>query len=268
MPLFFGFRSLAWNPETSLPSSGLIYTYVYLLYSTCVFFSGACPVFSGISLSLKLCSIYTFDLQFTLVRVCLSKPSGLLLPQVGSYWDWLLHVFGGGGRSFSPPHRVLSGLFGFVWPRFRSSFESLIHQGKQGGGRRPSIHLFLVRGCAFSFLLLSVLSELWPITIATSYIVNLLIRIFLGTKCFSIFYTTCVSWLLFRPCSGLPHVPLSFWNQSPFYRVHLHLRLSIIYLRFQVLIPSFRGISVSEIRFSLYIYLDLLLLANYTKHCP
>ena len=172
-----GFRSLAWNSETSLPSSGLIYTYVCLLYSTCVF-SGACPVFSGISLSLKLCSIYTFDLQFTLVRVCLSKPSGLLLPPSGVLLGLTVaRVWGGGGRSFSPPHRVLSGLFGFVWPRFRSSFEILIHQGKQGGGKTTFDSPFLVRGCAFSFLLLSVLSELWPITIATSYTVNLLIRV-------------------------------------------------------------------------------------------
>ena len=177
--------------------------------------------------------------------------------------------FGGGGKSFSPPQRVLPGLLGFVRPRFRSSFEIWFTKENKGGGKTTFDSPFF-QGCAFSFsfLLMSVLSELWPITIATSYIVNLLIRIFLGTKCFSIFYTTCVSWLLFRPCSGLPHVPLSFWNQSPFYRVHLHLRLSIIYLRFQVLIPSFRGISVSEIRFYLYIYLDLFLLANYTKHCP
>ena len=35
-----------------------------------------------------------------------------------------------------------------------------------------------------------------------------------------------------------------------------------------MLLPFFRGISVSEIRFFLYIYLDRLLFANYTKHCP
>ena len=223
------------------------------------------------SLSLKLCSIYTFDLQFTLVRVCLSKPSGLLLPPSGVLLGLTVARVLGEGES---PLVPLSGsfpdylaLFGLVFGRLLK-FDS--PRKTRGGGRRPSIHLFFrdVHFLRFYFLLISVLSELWPITIATSYIVNLLIRIFLGTKCFSIFYTTCVSWLLFRPCSGLPHVPLSFWNQSPFYRVHLHLRLSIIYLRFQVLIPSFRGISVSEIRFSLYIYLDLLLLANYTKHCP
>ena len=145
-----GFRPLAWNSETSLPSSGLIYTYVCLLYSTCVF-SGACPVFLGISLSLKLCSIYTFDLQFTLVRVCLSKPSGLLLPPSGVLLGLTVaRVWGEGEKSFSPPPRVLSGLFGFVWPRFRSSFEILIHQGKQRGGEDDLRFTFCSGLCIFS----------------------------------------------------------------------------------------------------------------------
>ena len=210
-----GFRPLAWNSETSLPSSGLIYTYVCLLYSTCVF-SGACPVFSGISLSLKLCSIYTFDLQFTLVRVCLSKPSGLLLPPSGVLLGLTVaRVWGEGEGPLVPligsfPDYLA--LFGLVFGRLLK-FDS---PRKTRGGGKTTFDSPFFQGCAFSFLLMSVLSELWPITIATSYIVNLLIRIFLGTKCFSIFYTTCVSWLLFRPCSGLPHVPLSFWNQFPF----------------------------------------------------
>ena len=242
---------------------------MYIYYILLVFlFRCVSRFFLGISLSLKLCSIYTFDLQFTLVRVCLSKPSGLLLPPSGVLLGLTVARVLGEGES---PLVPLSGsfpdylaLFGLVFGRLLK-FDS---PRKTRGGGKTTFDSPFFQGCAFSFLLMSVLSELWPITIATSYIVNLLIRIFLGTRCFSIFYTTCVSWLLFRPCSGLPHVPLSFWNQSPFYRVHLHLRLSIIYLRFQVLIPSFRGISVSEIRFYLYIYLDLLLLANYTKHCP
>ena len=144
LPFSLGSRTLAWNYETSLPSTGFVYTYVYLLYSTCVF-SRCGSRLSGISLSLKLCSIYTFDLQFTLVRVRLSKPSGLLLPPGGVLLGLTVARVWGGGGSFSPPHQVLSGLFGFVWPCFRSSFEIWFIKG---GGRRPLIHL--LQGCAFS----------------------------------------------------------------------------------------------------------------------
>ena len=98
---------------------------MYIYYILLVFFQVRVPFFSGISLSLKLCSIYTFDLQFTLVRVCLSKPSGLLLPPSGVLLGLTVArvLGGGGGKSFSPPQRVLPGLLGFVRPRFRSSFE-------------------------------------------------------------------------------------------------------------------------------------------------
>ena len=110
---------------------------MYIYYILLVFlFRCVSRFFLGISLSLKMCSIYTFDLQFTLVRVCLSKPSGLLLPPSGVLLGLTVaRVLGGGGKSFSPPQRVLPGLLGFVRPRFRSSFEILIHQGKQGGGK-------------------------------------------------------------------------------------------------------------------------------------
>ena len=172
---------------------------MYVYYTLLVFFQVRVPFFQGylclwncVLSTHLICSLHWSEF------VCPNLPA-CFCPQVGSYWDWPLHVFRGRKKkSFSPPHRVLSGLFGFVWPRFRSSFEIWFTKENKGGGKTTFDSPFF-QGCAFSFLLMSVLSELWPITIATSYTVNLLIRIFLGTRCFSIFYTTCVSWPLFRP---------------------------------------------------------------------
>ena len=117
---------------------------MYIYYILLVFlFRCVSRFFLGISLSLKTCSIYTFALQFTLVRVCLPKPSGLLLPPSGVLLGLTVARVLGEGES---PLVPLSGsfpdylaLFGLVFGRLLK-FDS--PRKTRGGGRRPSIHLF------------------------------------------------------------------------------------------------------------------------------
>ena len=78
------------------------------------------------------------------------------------------------------------------------------------------------------------------------------LRFVTGTRCFSIFYTTCVNWL---PLFDRPET-LSPFLQGP----STFTSYKLIYSRFQVFVPSFRGISVSEIRFFLRLHLRVNLL--------
>ena len=124
---------------------------MYIYYILLVFpFRCVSRFFLGIPLSLKMCSIYTFDLQFTLVRVCLPKPSGLLLPPSGVLLGLTVARVLGEGES---PLVPLSGsfpdylaLFGLVFGRLLK-FDS--PRKTKGGGRRPSIHLFFLGMCIF-----------------------------------------------------------------------------------------------------------------------
>ena len=147
-----GFRPLAWNSETSLPSSGLIYTYVYLLYSTCVSFQVRVPfLLRDISVSEIVFYLHIWFAVYIGQSLSVPNLPACFYPQVGSYWDWPLHVFGGGGKSFSPPHRVLSGLFGFVWPRFRSSFEIWFTKENKRGEKTTFDSPFFLGVCIFLF---------------------------------------------------------------------------------------------------------------------
>ena len=144
LPFSLGSRTLAWNYETSLPSTGFVYTYVYLLYSTCVF-SGAGPVFQGylclwncVLSTHLICSLHWSEF------VCPNLPA-CFCPLVGSYWDWPLHVFGEGEGPLVPLIKSFPdclALFGLVFGRL------LKFDSSRGGGRRPLIHL--LQGCAFS----------------------------------------------------------------------------------------------------------------------
>ena len=147
-----GFRPLAWNSETSLPSSGLIYTYVYLLYSTCVSFQVRVPfLLRDISVSENVfylhiwfavyigqsLSVQTFRLAFapkwgltgTDRCTCLGEGESPLVPLSGSFPDYLA-------------------LFGLVFGRLLKFWFT---KENKGGGRRPSIHLFF-RDVHFPFL--------------------------------------------------------------------------------------------------------------------
>ena len=172
-----GFRPLAWNSETSLSSSGLIYTYVYLLYSTCVSFQVRVPfLLRDISVSEIVFYLHIWFAVYIGQSLSVQTFRLAFAPKWGLTGTDRCTCLGGGGKSFGPPQRVLPGLLGFVRPRFRSSFEIWFTKENKGGGKTTFDSPFF-QGCAFSFLLMSVLSELWPITIATSYTVNLLIRV-------------------------------------------------------------------------------------------
>ena len=128
-----GFRPLAWNSETSLPSSGLIYTYVYLLYSTCVFSRCVSRFFRDISVSEivfylhiwfavyigQSLSVQTFRLAFapkwgltgTDCCTCLGEGEGPLVPLIGSFPDCLA-LFGlvfGRLLKFDSPRKTRGG---------------------------------------------------------------------------------------------------------------------------------------------------------------
>ena len=145
-----GFRPLAWNSETSLPSSGLIYTYVYLLYSTCVPFQVRVPFLLGdISVSEivfylhiwfavyigQSLSAQTFRLAFapkwgltgTDRCTCLGEGESPLVPLIGSFPDYLA-------------------LFGLVFGRLLK-FDS---PRKTRGGGKTTFESPFVQGCAFS----------------------------------------------------------------------------------------------------------------------
>ena len=124
---------------------------MYIYYILLVFlFRCVSRFFLGISLSLKLCSIYTFDLQFTLVRVCLSQTFRLAFaPKWGLTGTDRCTCLGEGESPLVP----LSGsfpdylaLFGLVFGRLLK-FDS--PRKTKGGGRRPSIHLFFSGMCIF-----------------------------------------------------------------------------------------------------------------------
>ena len=125
---------------------------MYIYYILLVFlFRCVSRFFLGISLSLKLCSIYTFDLQFTLVRVCLPKPSGLLLPPSGVLLGLTVARVLGEGES---PLVPLSGsfpdylaLFGLVFGRLLK-FDS---PRKTRGGEDDLRFTFFSGMCIFFF---------------------------------------------------------------------------------------------------------------------
>ena len=131
LPFSLGSRTLAWNYETSLPSTGFVYTYVYLLYSTCVF-SGAGPVFQGylclwncVLSTHLICSLHWSEF------VCPNLPA-CFCPLVGSYWDWPLHVFGEGEGPLVPLIKSFPdclALFGLVFGRLLK-FDSSRRGGK------------------------------------------------------------------------------------------------------------------------------------------
>ena len=176
LPFSLGSRTLAWNYETSLPSTGFVYTYVYLLYSTCVF-SGAGPVFPGylclwncVLSTHLICSLHWSEF------VCPNLPA-CFCPLVGSYWDWPLHVFGEGEGPLVPLIKSFPdclALFGLVFGR-------LLKFDSSRGGEDDLWFTFFrdvhflrlrVRTPVFYFLLISVPSELWPIIVKFVFYIN------------------------------------------------------------------------------------------------